>query len=112
MEYAWYATSFPERGAFNRFGAFAAMLTVLAMATQVGSASHGDPRGFILAFVVFHAIVVALFLRAARLYPERQAFSIRYASGFGLAAAIWLVSLALPEEIRPWVWIAALRSIW
>ena len=108
MEYAWYATSFPERGAFNRFGAFAAMLTVLAMATQVGSASHGDPRGFILAFVVFHAIVVALFLRAARLYPERQAFSIRYASGFGLAAAIWLVSLALPEEIRPWIWIAAL----
>jgi low temperature requirement protein LtrA len=108
MEYAWYATSFPERGAFNRFGAFAAMLTVLAMATQVGSASHGDPRGFILAFVVFHAIVVALFLRAARLYPERQVFSIRYASGFGLAAAIWLVSLALPEEIRPWIWIAAL----
>ena len=104
MEYAWYATSFPERGAFNRFGAFAAMLTVLAMATQVGRrAMVRHPRGFILAFVVFHAIVVALFLRAARLYPERQAFPIRYASGFGLAAAIWPVSLALPEEIRPWI---------
>jgi low temperature requirement protein LtrA len=108
MEYAWYATSFPEGGAFNRFGAFAAMLTVLAMATQVGAASHGDPRGLILAFVVFHVIVVALFLRAARLYPGRHVFSIRYASGFGLAAALWLVSLALPEEIRPWVWVVAL----
>jgi low temperature requirement protein LtrA len=108
MEYAWYATSFPEAGAINLFAAFAAMLTVLAMATQAGTASHGDPRGFILAFVVFHAIVVALFLRAARLFPGRHAFSIRYASGFALAAAIWLVSLALPEEIRPWLWIAAL----
>jgi low temperature requirement protein LtrA len=108
MEYAWYATSFPEAGGFNRFAAFAAMLTVLAMATQVGAASHGDPHRFILTFVIFHAIVVALFLRAARLYTERQAFSVRYASGFGLAAAIWLVSLALPEAIRPWVWIAAL----
>ena len=108
MEYVWYATSFPEVGAFNRFGAFAAMLTVLAMATQAGAASHGDPRGFILAFVVFHAIVVALFLRAARLYSGRHAFSIRYASGFGLAAVIWLVSLALPEEMRPWVWVVAL----
>jgi low temperature requirement protein LtrA len=108
MEYAWYATSFPEGGAFNRFGAFAAMLTVLAMATQVETASHGDPRGLILAFVAFHAIVVGLFLRAARLYPGRHAFSIRYASGFGLAAMIWLVSLALPEEIQPWVWVAAL----
>jgi low temperature requirement protein LtrA len=108
MEYAWYATSFPEAGAFNRFGAFAAMLTVLAMATQVGTASHGDPRGFILAFIVFHAIVVALFLRAAQLYPGRHAFSIRYAAGFGLAAAIWLVSLALPEGMRLWMWVAAL----
>ena len=108
MEYAWYATSFPEAGAFNRFGAFAAMLTVLAMATQVGPASHGEPRGFILTFIVFHAIVVALFLRAAGLYPGRHAFSIRYASGFGLAAAIWLVSLALPEGMRLWVWVAAL----
>ena len=108
MEYAWYATSFPERGGFNRFAAFAAMLTVLAMATQVGAASHGDPRGLIISFVVIHAIVVALFLRAARLYPGRQAFSIRYASGFGLAAVIWLVSLALPEAIQPWVWVVAL----
>ncbi|MCD6031505.1 MAG: low temperature requirement, partial [Thermomicrobiales bacterium] len=57
MEYAWYATSFPEGGAFNRFGALAAMLTVLAMATQVGTASHGDPRDLILAFIAFHAIV-------------------------------------------------------
>jgi low temperature requirement protein LtrA len=108
MEYAWYATSFPEVGAFNRFGAFAAMLTVLSLATQAGAASHGDPRGFILAFVVFHAIVVALFLRAARLYPGLHGFSIRYASGFGLAAAIWLVSLAFPEGMRPWVWAVAL----
>ena len=108
MEYAWYATSFPEGGLFNRFGALAAMLTVLAMAAQVGNASHGEPRGYILGFVVFHAIVVTLFLRAARLYPERQAFSMRYATGFGLAGAVWLLSLALPEDVRQWVWIAAL----
>ena len=101
MEYAWYATSFPEGGSFNRFGAFAAMLTVLTMATQVETASHGDPRGIILTFVVFNAIVVGLFLRAARLYPRRHAFSVRYASGFGFAAAIWLLSLALPEGMRP-----------
>ena len=108
MEYAWYATSFPEGGTLNRIGAFAAMLTVLAMAAQVGAASHGDPRGFLLAFVIFHAIVVMLFLRASRLYPELYAFSVRYATGFGIAAVVWLVSLALPEEIRPLVWVIAL----
>ena len=101
MEYAWYATSFPEAGTLNRLGAFAAMLTVLAMAAQAGNASHGEPRGYILAFVAFHAIVVTLFLRAAKQYPWRYAFATRYATGFGLAAAVWLESLLLPEEIRP-----------
>lgn len=108
MEYAWYATSFPEGGEVNRFGALAAMLTVLAMAAQVGNASEGDPRGYLLGFVVFHAIVVALFARAARLFPERREFATRYAAGFGLAATAWLVSLALPEAVRPWIWIVAL----
>ncbi|MGH2616789.1 MAG: low temperature requirement protein A [Thermomicrobiales bacterium] len=108
MMYAWYATSFPERGAIIRFGAFAAMLTVLAMAAQVGRASAGDPRGYLLAFVVFHAIVVILYLRAAGIYAERRVFAIRYATGFALAAAVWFVSLAVPAEMRSWVWAVAL----
>jgi low temperature requirement protein LtrA len=108
MEYAWYATSFPEGGGVDRFGAFAAMLTVLAMAAQVDTASYGDPRGFLLAFVIFHITVVALFLRAARLYPNRMVFATRYATGFGLAALVWLLSFASPEPMRPWLWVAAL----
>ena len=58
--------------------------------------------------MVFHVIVVLLFLRAARLYPERHDFALRYAIGFSLAASVWLGSLAVPEEMRPWIWAAAL----
>ena len=108
LGYAWYATSFPEGGLGNRIGAFAAMLTVLAMAAQVDAASHGDPAAYLLTFVVFHAIVALLFLRASWQYPHRQAFAIRYGTGLGLAAMVWLASLAVPESQRPWVWIAAL----
>lgn len=108
MEYAWYATSFPERGILNRFGALAAMLTVLAMAAQVPQAAAGDPRGVILAFVAVHVIVAALFLRTIDEFPERRPFAIRYAAGFGFAAIIWLLSLAAPEAVRPWIWLAAL----
>lgn len=85
MEYAWYATSFPEGGYFNRFAALLAMLTVLAMAAQAPRAGHGDPRGVILAFVVVHIIVAALFWRTLSLYPARAPFAIRYAAGFGSA---------------------------
>lgn len=108
MEYAWYATSFPEGGIFNRFAALAAMLTVLALAAQVPQASAGDPRGVILAFVAFHLIVAALFLRTINEFPERRPFAVRYAAGFGLAAVLWLLSLAAPETVRPWLWGAAL----
>jgi low temperature requirement protein LtrA len=67
MGYTWYATGVSERGLANRFGAFAAMLTVLAIATQVPHASAGDPRGFLLGFIVLHVIVVLHFLRTATL---------------------------------------------
>jgi low temperature requirement protein LtrA len=108
MQYAWYATSFPEGGNFNRIAALAAMLTVLAMAAQVPQASHGDPRGVIFAFVAVHLIVAALFLRTVSLYPARAPFAIRYAIGFGSAALLWLGSLAVPEAIRPGIWAIAL----
>jgi low temperature requirement protein LtrA len=105
MEYAWYTTSFPEAGEFNRFGAFAAMLTVLAMATQVETASHDDPKEIILTFVTFHAIVVALFLRADRLYPGLHGFlhplrsGIRAGSGDRRAAGRWTGSLPRPRHL-------------
>jgi low temperature requirement protein LtrA len=84
------------------------MLTILAMAAQAGPASAGDPRGFLAAFALFHAIVVAQFLRAARLYPSRRPFAHRYAGGFGAAAALWLLSAWAPEGARPILWGAAL----
>jgi low temperature requirement protein LtrA len=108
LEYAWYATSFPEGGMVDQFAAFAAMLTVLAMAAQAGPASAGDPRGYLIAFAVFHLIVVSLFFRAAGMYPERRSFALWYAIGLGLAAILWLLSLVVPETIRPWVWAGAL----
>jgi low temperature requirement protein LtrA len=108
MGYTWYATSFPERGLVNRFGALAGMLGVLAMAAQVETASAGDPRGMLVAFVVLHLIVALLFFRAARLFPEREKFAMRYTVGLILAAAVWLGSLALPPHLRSWVWAAAL----
>jgi low temperature requirement protein LtrA len=106
--HTWYAFNIPERSAVSRVGALAVMLTVLAMASQVGRASHGDPRGLLLAFVVFHAIMVILFVRVAAAYPARRAFAFRYVIGFGLASAAWLISLALPAPARPWVWAVAL----
>jgi low temperature requirement protein LtrA len=108
MGYAWYATSFPLTGTADRLAALLAMLTVLAMAAQIGPASAGDPRGVILAFVASHGIVVFLFLRAARSFPERNAFAYSYAGGLSLAAALWLGSLLLPDGIRQGAWAAAL----
>lgn len=108
MAYTWYATSFPEEGLFNRFAALGAMLTVLAMAAQVPRASDGDPRGVILAFVAIHLIVAALFIRTISANPARAPYATRYAVGFGAAAILWLISVAVPDAIRAAVWAIAL----
>ncbi|MFN8593621.1 MAG: low temperature requirement protein A [Thermomicrobiales bacterium] len=108
MEYAWYATSFPEGDVARRLPAFAAMLTILAMSAQIPRAAAGDPRGVVIAFAIFHLIVAALFLATTSAYPQRRPFALRYASGFALAATLWVLSLALPDQLRPMVWLIAL----
>lgn len=108
MMYAWYATSVPEGGLADRLAAFLAMLTVLAMAAQTGTAVGGDPRGYLLAFVVFHLLVVLLFWRASLMNPETGRFDLCYAIGLALAALVWFVSLVGPESLRSALWVVAL----
>jgi low temperature requirement protein LtrA len=86
----------------------ALFIPVLGMAAQAGNASAGDPRGYVLAFVVFHLLVVLLFGRAAQLHPITGRFDRCYAVGLAIAAAVWVVSLVVPETFRSELWVVAL----
>ena len=51
---------------------------------------------------------MALYARAWRRDDEARPLTVRYGVGDALGAALWLASLAVPPDVRPWVWAAAM----
>jgi low temperature requirement protein LtrA len=75
------------------------MFAVAALAVNVHDAFGATATGFTLSYVAIRAILVAQYLRAGRHAPAARPLTRRYARGFALAAAIWLLSAFTPP---PW----------
>jgi low temperature requirement protein LtrA len=83
-------------------------IAVLAMSTQDAFGELG--RQFTLAYVGIRAILIVLYLRAHRHVPMAQPLTRRYAIGFTLAAAIWLVSAFVPPPARYLLWFLGMAA--
>jgi low temperature requirement protein LtrA len=83
-------------------------IAVLAMSTQDAFGELG--RQFTLAYVGIRAILIVLYVRAYRHLPEARPLTRRYAIGFTLAAAIWLISAFVPPPARYALWILGMAA--
>jgi low temperature requirement protein LtrA len=83
-------------------------IAVLAMSTQDAFGALGQQ--FVLAYVGIRAILIVLYVRAYRHLPEARPLTRRYAVGFTLAAAIWLVSAFVPPPARYVLWILGMAA--
>jgi low temperature requirement protein LtrA len=83
-------------------------IAILAMSTQDAFGELG--RQFTLAYVGIRAILIVLYLRAYRHLPEARPLTRRYAIGFTLAAAIWLISAFVPPPARYALWILGMAA--
>jgi low temperature requirement protein LtrA len=70
--------------------------------------AHGESTGFVVAYVVLRALMVALYLRSYRHVPAARPLIARYAGGYSLGILVWLVSLALAAPGRYVLWGIAL----
>ena len=82
----------------------AAMLAVGALAIQIPNVAHGESAGFALAYITIRSLTVVLNLRAYRHVPLARPLIGRYVVAFSLSAALWTVSLAVPEPWRFLLW--------
>lgn len=82
------------------------MLGAAALALSVHSALHAP--WYALAYVFVRILLIAQYLRAARHVPVARALCLRYATGFGIASAIWLLSLPFAHEVQFTLWILAM----
>jgi low temperature requirement protein LtrA len=69
---------------------------VASLAINVRDGFGVTATGFALSYAVVRAVLVVQYLRAGRAIPEARALTNHFARGFGLAAAIWSVSIFVP----------------
>jgi low temperature requirement protein LtrA len=103
-----YADRFDTDDVAFRFVVLLGMLAILALAVQIPDVTHGDSVGFAAAYVVVRGLMIGLYLRAHRHVPEARPLIVRYAGGYSLGVALWIVSLAVDAPARYVLWGIAL----
>src|SRR4029453_11458398 len=92
----------------HRVLVLAGMLAVIAMALSVHDALHGGSARFALTFVAVRGIVLVLTARARRhAAPARPLLNL-FLAAFSIGAALWLLSVFVPEPARYVLWGVAL----
>jgi low temperature requirement protein LtrA len=108
MGYTWYASAFDNDDVVFRVSWFAAMLLIVALASQSASVADGDGAGFALAYGLLQLVLAALFLRARHRETTAREFATRYATGDLLGAALWLASTLVHPPFQYLLWAAGM----
>ncbi len=86
---------------------FLAALQMIAIAVIGASLSLGDASStavFAAGYAAVRIILLVLYARVLRHVPETRELVRGYLIGFGVAAALWVVSIWTPEPARFWLW--------
>jgi low temperature requirement protein LtrA len=106
--YAYIGDLFDADEGMFRFVLLAAMLLVAGFAATIPSAFEGRSDGYVVAYALLRADLVALYAYAWRTDPGLRVLAGKHALGLGLGMAIWLASLAFDEPARYVVWALAI----
>jgi low temperature requirement protein LtrA len=100
-----YADRFDTDDLGFRIALFVAMLAIAGLAVLLGDVARGEhSAGFAVSYVVLRSVMLVLYARAWRAVPEARPLIRRYGSGYGVAVAVWLASLAVQPPGRYVVW--------
>jgi low temperature requirement protein LtrA len=106
--YAYLGDLFGADEGLFRFVLLAAMLLVAGYAATIPSAFEGRSTGYVVAYALLRADIVALYAWAWRSDPQLRVLARKHALGLGAGLGIWLASVALDEPARYAVWALAI----
>lgn len=92
----------------HRLAFFAIMIALGGMAVSAREFFTGGFALYALSYVASRVVIVGLWLRGGLHNPRLRPLTTRYAIGFTLAAALWLVALTVPWPARLWVVVIAI----
>jgi low temperature requirement protein LtrA len=103
-----YATRFDTDDIGHRLLTLLQMTIIAALAVNIHYAFGKSSIGFALCYAAFRAVLIIQYLSAAYFVPIARPLSARYARGFGLGMALWIVSVFVPVPGRFVLWILGL----
>lgn len=92
----------------HRLSFFVIMLALGGMAISVREFFGVGFPVYALSYVVARIVIIALWLRGGHHNPRLRPLTKRYAIGFSLAAALWVIALGVPWPARLAVVLAAI----
>lgn len=101
-----YANRFDTNDVPYRLAKLGQTFAVTVMAASASKAVGTDAPYFVAGYVATRVVLVVLYLRAYRHVEEARTTLRIYGAGASAGAALWLVSLAVPEPLRYWLWAA------
>ena len=108
IDFSYYADQFDiDRGPY-RLVMLGVMLGLVIMALTIHDALQGGSAAFAAAYTALRLVIIFLYVQAWRLVPESRELTARYTISFSVAFCLWLLSIAVPEPIRFWLWAIAL----
>jgi low temperature requirement protein LtrA len=106
--FTFYATRFDTDDLVYRLLTFLGMFAVAALASSVPDALHGGQNRFVVAYVLVRLILIVLYARAYRHVALARPLAKWFMIMFGIAAADWLISLAVATPWKYALWAVAL----
>ena len=104
MGTTFYANRFVADDLTHRLLVFAQIMVVSALAIHVFDGLGETSAGFALAYAAARGILVLMYLRAAHFVEVARPLARRYATGFTIAAIVWLISAFVPPPVRFILW--------
>ncbi|MEV4757871.1 low temperature requirement protein A [Micromonospora sp. NPDC049559] len=102
--HAFYDTRFDPDDLPHRLGVLLAMLGAGAMA--LGAREPVESRLLPIGYLAARGVLILLYLRVRTTTPAANQLTRVYHIGFTAGWLLWLASLAVPEQMRPVLWIA------
>lgn len=102
--FTFYADRFDTDDLGQRLLAMAQIITVAIMAAAVSSGESESTRAFALSYIAARLVLITMYLRARYHVPETRLLITGYLRGMIAAAALWAISVFVPEPWRFVLW--------
>ena len=106
--HTFYADRYDTDDLVYRFLAGGQMVAIAILAASVSTGPSGSTVAFAAAFAAARILLLLLYARAYKYVPATRELVRGYLTGFGIGAALWIVSIFVPPPARFWIWGLAL----